>query len=68
MFKKSGSSVSFKLRQCLKYNIPVVSPGYIDACLTKNRLLDTKSFILKDKNNNEDFEKGKIQGSVFISY
>ncbi|XP_053376593.1 uncharacterized protein LOC123533425 [Mercenaria mercenaria] len=64
VFNKKGSIVSFKLRQCSRYNIPVVSPKYVQQCVTKNRLLDTENYRLSDINSNQEFGKGKIQTSL----
>ncbi|XP_060575380.1 protein mono-ADP-ribosyltransferase PARP4-like, partial [Ruditapes philippinarum] len=61
VFNKKGTSISYKLRQCNRHNIPVVSPKYVQQCVTKNRLLDTGKYRLADINNNQEFGKGKIQ-------
>jgi hypothetical protein len=68
VFNKKGTSISYKLRQCNRHNIPVVSPKYVQQCVTKNRLLDTGKYRLADINNNQEFGKGKIQSKNYLRY
>lgn len=56
--------MSFKLRQCSRYNIPVVSPKYVDQCILKSRIVDTEPYRVGDINNNVEFQKGIIPGKM----
>jgi len=67
VFNQHGVCISYKLRQCSKYNIPAVNPKYVDKCLTKGRILDAGPHRIGDANNNVEFKKGVIQGLDFAA-
>lgn len=52
--------VGEKLNKALKYNIPVVTEDFIDACLQANRVVDPQPFLFIKKAQGEAFHRGKI--------
>ncbi|XP_022238590.1 uncharacterized protein LOC106457063 [Limulus polyphemus] len=54
------NQVRERLNKALKYNIPVVTEDFIDACLQANRVVDPQPFLFTRKAQGEAFHRGKI--------
>ncbi|XP_076330882.1 uncharacterized protein LOC143236481 [Tachypleus tridentatus] len=52
--------VGEKLNKALKYNIPVVTEDFIDACLQANKVVDPQPYLFIRKAQGEAFHRGKI--------
>ena len=54
---------SYKIKQALKFGIPVVSLHFLEDCVQKKRYLDPSRYlvVVPDKKD-EKFDKGQIKG------
>ena len=57
-----ASTDSYKCRTALKYNIPVVSAAFIEACSDAGRLVEPDDFLVAGRTKKKDFQSGKIAG------
>uniref|UniRef100_A0ABM0MFB2 Poly [ADP-ribose] polymerase n=1 Tax=Saccoglossus kowalevskii TaxID=10224 RepID=A0ABM0MFB2_SACKO len=54
------ADTSYKMRQAIKYDIPVVSMDFIYQCVEKQKLLDPDQYIVYGTSRTGEFSSGKI--------
>ena len=61
---KEYAATAFKCERALKYNIPVVTTNFIQACVDANTLLDVDSYLAIGETATEKASEGLKSGKI----
>lgn len=57
---------SYKGRQAVKLNVPLVSMSFVDDCIQSGKLLDADPYIVSGNSRSQQLQAGKIEGWFFV--
>ena len=61
------SAESYKGRMAQKYGIPIVSTSFVDVSVERGELVEPDGYLAVGKTAAEQFQTGKIIGTVYKS-